>query len=373
MTPDTGLDTLAAVDAAASSYLDSPERPDSMERPVRIAVVGPADARLVGELRQLPLRPDVRPLTSLVGDSEALMRLQPDLLLVAFGDAIDEDVGAVRLLQRLWPQLGVAVVAPPERELALGQVANRLAARLLVFPDAPGQLAAVIEQVLHGGDRPKPELFVDIAHGLADEINNPLMFVSGHLQLLRASFDPNHDRDRRDQVDAALQGLTRIQTSVDRLRLLSQAADGPRRRGPVDIAELIADAIRTRAPDGERATVNMPPGPHAVDGDREQLALAMTAIVRFADELAAMDTDCHVELEAIENAHRLRLVARGPGLRSWKLPNTFEPFYPQRILRGQHHGLGLFLAQTVVLGHRGQATVRRLPDSALQFDFLLPS
>ena len=350
-----------------------------MERPVRIAVVGPADERLLGDLRQLPLRPEVRAFGSVVADGEALMRFLPDLLLAAFGGGAgddmenDEHVGAVRLLQRLWPQLGVAVLAPPERELQLGQIANRLAARLLVYPDAPGHLAAMLEQVLQGGDRPKPELFVDIAHGLADEINNPLMFVSGHLQLLRATLAGNDDKDRRDQVDAALAGLQRIQSSVDRLRLLSQAAEGPQRREPVDIAALVADGVQRRDPEAPAATVSLAEGVHRVDGDRDQLSLAMAAIVRFADELAALDTECHLELATLEGAHRLRLIARGKGLAAWKLPNTFEPFYPQRILRGQSHGLGLFLAQTVVLGHRGQATVRRQPDGSLQFEFLLPN
>ena len=46
---------------------------------------------------------------------------------------------------------------------------------------------------------------------------------------------------------------------------------------------------------------------------------------------------------------------------------------PQRLVRGQSHGLGLFLAQTVVHGHRGQATARRHRDGTLQLDFLLPA
>lgn len=344
-----------------------------MERPVRIAVVGPVDEHLAGDLRRLPLRPEVRPLSSLVADSEALMRFQPDLLLLAFDDAAAEEIGAARLLQRLWPSLGVVVVAAPDRELAMAPVATRLGAGLLVYPDAPGQLAATIEQVLHGGDRPRPELFVDLAHGLADEINNPLMFASGHLQLLRASFDAARERDRRDQVDAALVGLGRIQASVDRLRLLSQAADGPRRRQTVDVTALLAGAIARRREGEPAATVSMPPGAHEVHGDQDQLGPALAAIVQFADELAGVGTASHLRLERLPAALRVRLVAAGNAFASWQLPHTFEPYYPQRALRGHSHGLGLFLAQTVVLGHKGQATARRLPDGSLQFDFLLPA
>ncbi|MCB9877170.1 MAG: HAMP domain-containing histidine kinase [Planctomycetes bacterium] len=344
-----------------------------MDRSVRIAVVGPVDERLVGDLRQLPLQPEVRPMPTLLGDGEALLRYQPDLLLIAFGPRPDEDVGAARLLQRMWPALGVVVVARPDQELAAAPVARRLNARVLLYPDAPGHVAATIEQVLQGSDRPRPELFVDLAHGLADEINNPLMFASGHLQLLRAALDPQRDRDRRDQVDAALAGLDRIHTSVERLRRLSQAADGPRRREPVDVAQLIAEAIAARTPGTPTATIALPHGAQVVNGDREQLQLAMAAMVRFADELAGLDTDCHLSLQQEGHALRLRLVARGQGLAGWRLPQTFEPFYPQRALRGQSHGLGLFLLQTVILGHKGQATARRTPDGALQFDFLLPS
>ena len=311
-------------------------------------------------------------MAALVSDTEMLMRFQPDLLLLQFGEAHDEDVGAVRLLQRLWPALRVGVITTTGTELASTPIATRLSARLIVYPDTPGHLAAVLEQMLHGGDRPRPELFVDLAHGLADEINNPLLFVSGHLQLLRAAFDAQTESGRRGQVDAALAGLQRIQASVDRLRRLSEAANGPQRRGAVDLAALIAHAVAQREADGDNASVTTPAGPQVVQGDRDQLELAILAIVRFADELAQI-AQSHLQLAATEGALRLRVVARGQGLATWQLPNTFEPFYPQRLLRGQSNGLGLFLAQTVVLGHRGQATVRRLQDGALQLDFLLPA
>jgi len=343
-----------------------------MDRPVRIAVVGPVDEKLVGDLRQLPLRPEVQHVSSLVDDTEILTRFQPDMLLVQFCDPPDETVGAVRLLQKLWPSLRVAVVTSTGRELVTAPIATRLSAHLITYPDTPGQLAAALEQMLHGGDRPRPELFVDLAHGLADEINNPLLFVSGHLQLLRATMTGPQGQSHQDQVDAALTGIKRIQTAVDRLRLLSQAANGPKISETVDLSALVTHAVSERQRDSNAASITTPPGPQLVTGDREQLALAVTAIVRFADELAQVVTDSHLQLSSTEEAHRLRVVARGAGLAMWQLPNTFEPFYPQRLLRGHSQGLGLFLAQTVILGHRGQATVRRLQDGAIQLDFLLP-
>jgi signal transduction histidine kinase len=344
-----------------------------MDRPVRIAVVGPVDERLVGDLRQLPLRPEVRPMTSLIGDTELLMNFQPDVLFVQFENEAGEDIGAIRLLQRMWPALRIAVVTTADKEVEMGPVATRISAGLAVYPNVPGQLAAILEQMVHGGERPHPELFVDLAHGLADELNNPLMFVSGHLQLLRASLGSHEDPNRRDQVDAALNGLKRIQTTVNRLCSLSEAANGPGHKEPVDIAALVTRAVSERSPNATAATITMPSGPQLCEGDREQLNLAVAAIVVFADELAQIAASSHLQLDSMTASIRLRVAARGQGLATWQLSNTFEPFYPQRLMRGQSHGLGLFLAQTVVLGHRGQATVRRLADGTLQLDFLLPT
>jgi len=255
-------------------------------------------------------------------------------------------------------------------EVAQAPLATRLGALLLVHPGKPGQLAAAIEQALLGSDRPHADVFLDLAHGMADEINNPLLFLSGHLQLLRAGMNPQTERDRVDQVAAALDGALRIQGSVDRLRLLSAASNGPRHREPVDLGELLA-AFTTRPP-GASAPVAVPPAPCVVSGDREQLAAAVAAIVRFADALIESGTPVRLALETNNGAARLRLVTGGGALAQWRLPLTFEPYYPNRVLRGQGHGLCLFLAQTIVLGHRGQATARRLGDGSLQVDFVLP-
>jgi signal transduction histidine kinase len=344
-----------------------------MERAVRIAVVGAVDDRVVGDLRALPLAPEVRPFQSLFHDTEAIARFQPDVLVTRCQDPA-EDVGALRLLHGLWPALAVVLIADAAAEPTWAPHARRIGAQLLVTPEKPGHLAAVVEQALQGSDRPRAEVFVDLAHGIADEINNPLLFVSGHLQLLRAGFDPAAERDRRDQVAAALDGVQRIQESVDRLRQLSQATNGPRRPERVDLDELLRQATtRVTAAATARATFVFAGGPCEVVGDREQLQAAIAAVTRFADELAATGTRASLQLESHERARRLRLLASGGDLHGWRLPHTFEPYYPNRILRGGGHGLNLFLAQTVVLGHRGQALARRTADGSLQIDFVLPA
>jgi signal transduction histidine kinase len=344
-----------------------------MERPVRIAVIGPVDERLVGDLRRLPLRPEVSRWSAATADCEALLRAQPDLAAVAFDRDAAEEIGALRVLRQLCPSLGLLLISDASNELAMAPLAARLRARLLVFPAAPGQLAAAVEQARTGSDRPAADAFVDLAGGLADEINNPLLFASGHLQLLRASCAGAADSDRRDQINNVMAGLQRIHDAVERMRLMAEAANGPRRLESVDLRERLGAALAARPPSPTAAPVSVADGEHVVTGDRAQLDSAIAALVRFADDLATIGAAVNLHLEALPGARRLRLAASGAPVVKWQLPHTFEPYYPNRALRGQSRGLGLMLAQTVVLGHRGQATAQRLSDGSLQIDLVLPS
>lgn len=344
-----------------------------MDAPVRIAVVGPVDDRLVGELRQLPLRPVVRLWSSLCDDTEAVAQFQPRLLLVAMPGEASEELGALRVLQKLWPATGVVLVAEAARETELAPLAARLGARLLVHPDGPGALSAALEQAFHGSTRPRTEAVLDLARGVADEVNNPLMALVGQLQLLRGNLDPTTARGLRDQVMLALAEARRVQHAVDRLRVATTAAAGPRRPSSTELRGLIAAAVQRAATADPAPVVQVADGLPPVPGDPDQLATAVAAIVGCAFDLARSGAASRLEVEALPHGVRLRIVAAGPGLATWALPSTFEPYYPSRALRGRAPGLGLFVAEAVVLGHRGQATARRLPDGALQIDFVLPT
>lgn len=344
-----------------------------MESPVRIAVVGTVDDRVVGDLTALPLRPEVRRWQTVCGDTDALVRFQPAVLVVALGPDAAEEIGALRLLRRLWPDVGMLLLGTSAREVADGPLAQRLGARLVVDPSAPGRLAEAIEQAFHGSGRPRNDVFVDLARGVADEVNNPLMAVAGQLQLLRGGLDPATESTRRDQVTAALAAVQRIQAAVDRLRLVAQAAGGPRRPKDIDLAGPLGAALAARGTAPAAMALAIDDGRHVVRGDKEQVEAALTAVANFAVDLTTAGASCALRLDTLPGGERLRLTATGPGLLTWALPTTFEPYYPNRALKNPGFGMGLFLAQTVVLGHRGQATARRLPDGSLQIDLVWPT
>lgn len=347
-----------------------------MDRPVRIGIAGLDDRGLQDALRELPSRPETRRFASLYDETERLVADRPDVLFVdaGAGDEAADLPGALRLLRALVPGLPVVVIAPAAREVEVQPLCRRAGAHLLLAPFRRGAVAAVLEQALTGSDRPRDEVFHDLARGFADEINNPLLFLSGHLQLLQTRLD-TADKDRRDQVEAALLGAARIQATVERVRFLSRAASGPRNSEAVDLHAGLLAALG-RGPDRRAAPAVLREPENArflVTGDRELLEPALELFAQVAAGLHELGCHVHFVLTRVAAGIRLRLRSSGQGMADWRLPQTYEPYYLNRLLPGSGHGLSLFLVQTTVHAHHGQATARRLPDGALALDLLFPA
>jgi signal transduction histidine kinase len=317
----------------------------------------------------------VRHFPSLFGSAGELQQFAPHATFTLLGAEPLEEAGALRMLRGLLPGLALVLVAPVEREMQLQPLCQRLGAGLLLLPYGPGDVASVLEQALTGSDRPREEVFLDLARGIADEINNPLMYVTGYLQLLGASLDPQRDKDRQDQLAFALGGVARIQAAVERVRLLARASGGLRQQGAVELLALLHENASEVTGSGRLLPFVSEPeqASFAVRGDAELLEPAVASLCRVGAELQELGCNVHLLLSRLDAAVRLRLQVSGPGTLSWRLPRTFEPYYLNRILRGTSQGFGLFLAQLVALAHRGQATARRLPDGSLALDLWLPA
>lgn len=342
-----------------------------MDRSTRVAVVGPNADALAEGLRRLPLRPEVRCFVSLCEAGDALQRLQPQVLFADAGRDSAEEIGALRVLKQLWPELVVILTTAAESELRHAALAERLGARLLLLPCSQAQLATALDQANLGTQAPRAEEFRDLAHGIADEINNPLLFVSGHLQLLVADLDAAKLANETEQAKLALTGLQSISVVVDRLRVIADAANGQKRRERVALAPLLQQAMSARRLIAEQAQVKLADAPCEVDGDPEQLAAALHAAVEFADALARGGSSVELTLRSHARAVSLTLRASGPGMADWRLPQSFQPYYPHRMLQGYGHGLHLFLLQAVVHGHRGQARAERKAQHVVVIEYLL--
>jgi signal transduction histidine kinase len=347
-----------------------------MDRPLCLGLCGREDSALLADLQRLPGKVTTRAFDSIYSAIASLASFEPDavFVLTSSGDVPEELAGAIRALLALRPQCAVVIVAARERELSFAPICQRTRAHLLLEPYGPAQLLATLDQALSLSDRPRTEAFLDLVHGVADEINNPLMFLMGHLQLLQLQLDPQRDRDALEQISAALGGAQRIHETTERMRRIEAAAAGPRRANPFDLWAELSSALREHRGKGDSIAIVREPsdGAFAVAGDAEILRAALASVVALAFEFRDGGNEAHFVITRIEAGIRVRLSLRGPALADWSMPRTYEPYYLCRALRGSTLGLSLFHVQAAAHGHRGRATARRLPDGAVAIDIELP-
>ena len=336
-------------------------------------MVEAGDSPLVTDLQGLSSRPQVRRFQSLFGDVEPIRRFRPVVLILHGARFGGEEVGALRMFRALLPAAAVVLVGEASSEVELVRLCERFGARLLLVPYSPAELARSMGRALDGNERPSEEVFLDLARGIADEINNPLLFISGHLQLLQQDLDQEGEGARLEQVQAAQQGVHRIGGTVEKMRLLSRAASLDRPGEPVDLGCLLREAVaRAERETGQRLRLSLPREVKQgfVTGHRDLIEAALAELAQVALGFQAAGCSASLVLSRLARGPRLRLVVLGEGLEDWQLPRTFEPYFLNRILKGTPHGLGLFLVQTVVHAHGGQALARRRGDGALTLDLL---
>lgn len=335
----------------------------------RIAVILPDDPSLAAGLRNLPAPPLVRQFADLCAEFEALRDFAPDVLVMS-GDALSaEDAGALRLVAVALPRVAVALLTAPEREVAIAAAAAAAHAHVLVRPAAPARVLALARDRGRAGNA--SETFLDLVRGISDEINNPLLFALGHLQLLGTLLDPQAT-DALDQVASMREGLGQIANTMDKIRLLARARTLEHPLPAMAADALVHASLAAGAPPQLLVQVGGDLTGAQVVADAELMPKALTHLRDVGVELLAAARAGTLRAELEEQALRVRLELAGLRFDDWQLPRAFEPYYLNRLLRGTVHGLALFIVHTVVTAHGGQATARRLLDGSLAIELAIP-
>jgi two-component system OmpR family sensor kinase len=198
---------------------------------------------------------------------------------------------------------------------------------------------------------------------LDHEIKNPLTGLQAALANLRESGSPQeHERAGRN-ADRAVERLARLLAD---LRKLSDLAERPLERLPVDIPPLLEEMIEAAhsQPAYRERQINLmitrvPWQLPAVTGDRDLLGLAVYNMMENALKFTSAEDS--VEVRALEDGRAIiiEVADTGPGIAPDDLGNIFEELYRGTNARGvDGSGLGLALAQRIVDLHGGQMAVR---------------
>ncbi|MGH7617124.1 MAG: sensor histidine kinase [Gemmatimonadaceae bacterium] len=196
----------------------------------------------------------------------------------------------------------------------------------------------------------------DVAASLARELRNPVFAIASASQLLRyrVSDDPVIEKN-----------IGRILREADRLNayvtaLLEYSAPTPLRLTPGDPDDVWSDVITHQRGDLESRAIlahHTPAEPRATCSlDAEQLARTFASALANAIEAAPEGSDIGVRSVATDDGLWVCVVHNdGPPIDDETLARAFEPLV---TTKPGHAGIGLAVAQRIVVDHGGAVALR---------------
>jgi two-component system OmpR family sensor kinase len=169
----------------------------------------------------------------------------------------------------------------------------------------------------------------------------------------------------------------RMRALVESLLLLARQDGGPEiRRERVNLAAVVADAIRLHQPLASGRQIEMVAELQEVFSLAEPIALSIIAsnLISNAIQHQPSRGEVTVRVYPRDGSAILEVGDRGPGIASEHLPRLFDRFYrvdPARGPASGHSGLGLAIVQAIVDNHHGQIEVESAPGEGTKFRVLL--
>lgn len=215
-----------------------------------------------------------------------------------------------------------------------------------------------------------------MAGGMAHDFKN--IFSAIHL---------NIDLARQDAVGKGAIRLDEAIKAVERANELTQTLSALARAGSpskehADVAPMVRNAAEVAMGSGEGLVFHMEPDIWKVEVDRSQMGQVISNLVLNAHQ--AMSGSGIVML-SVANVHtvsedglpikegryvRITVTDNGMGIPQDKLRLIFEPYYTTKPFGT---GLGLVIAQSVVLAHQGYISVESTPGKGTAMSVYIPA
>lgn len=278
--------------------------------------------------------------------------------------------------------------APHEQMAAFGGyplvVGDRLVGVMAVFAthelsdDEKESLASVADQIALGierdsGDRLR-ELFVGM---LGHDLRTPLNAITMGADLLATGGLVLPAQGRT--VGRIRAGAARMERMIAQILDLTRARSGggiPIARAPVDLVPICVEVIDelTHGAADPHVTITAE-GDTCGEWDAERLAQVLTNLVGNALKHGRHVLPVRVEVDGTGPLVRFAVRNAGTAIPAALLPMIFDPFRQGHIPTGANAdglGLGLFIAQQIVLAHGGRIEVMSTEDQGTVFSFALP-
>ena len=218
-------------------------------------------------------------------------------------------------------------------------------------------------------ERAKLDAMKELAYGASHEINNPLANISARAQaLLREEQHP----ERRQSLEAIYQQAMRAHEMISDLMLFARPPKLNKLQFDlVSLVEEVADQIRPLAITLRvELHLNLPTAAEIL-ADRQQLAVAITALCRNSLEAIGEGGVLEVILNIQEDQVSLEVSDTGTGISDEVRRHIFDPFFSGREA-GRGLGFGLSKCWRIVTDHGGSVEVSNRQEGGATFSLLLP-
>jgi two-component system OmpR family sensor kinase len=207
------------------------------------------------------------------------------------------------------------------------------------------------------------------------ELRTPLAAVRAYAELFtRGAAD--HPEDLARSMKGITRESERMSLLVEDLLLLARLDEGrPLESEPVDLREVVADAVETaRAVEPDREiTCNLSIA--SIRGDHDRLRQAVDNLLANVRAHTPHNTAVSVTLTAADAVARLIVQDSGPGMDEEQAAHVFERFYRADSSRARASGgvgLGLSIVAAVVAAHGGGVSASSVQGQGATFVIELP-
>ncbi len=230
----------------------------------------------------------------------------------------------------------------------------------------------------------KMEAIAVLAGGMAHKVNNMLMGVVGHLELMKMNA-----AERRLNAEDFTKVFANCDSIAELIRkVLAYARGGRYQDQSIEMAEFVQNVLEERLePYGRGITFShdFPSGLPRVSADPAQLQMVVSAVVSNAVEAidesgridialrdVEMDEEQCGEMPGMNPGHYVRFTVRdtGRGMDAGTLQRIFEPFFSDKFIG---RGLGMPAVYGIVKNHGGWIGVDSKPGQGTTVEVYLPA